>query len=356
MADHISMAKVELPFRQAILNRRTFEPAAEGRGKKARLDFNENTAGCSRAAVAALRKLTTKELATYPEYQRTTRTLARYFGVKTEEILLANGGDDTLRIFFDGFVDADSAVLICEPTFPMYRYYAEIYGAHVDALRYGPEMEFPLEEIVLALSNKPRVLFIANPNNPTGTLAPLRDLASILEAAPDTVVVIDEAYAEYSGVTVVPWIRKHPQLFVVRTFSKAAGLAALRLGAVIGPSDSIAILRRTLPPFPVNLAALVTAEAAARDKATMRRHVEETLQVRAWFAQQLQKLGMKSYPSAGNFLLVDFGGNGPDIFRRFERDGILVRERPDLGAGFARITMGTRKEMEQVVKKINARP
>src|SRR5437016_9736524 len=150
--------KVHLPVRKAILNRRTYEAPAEGRADKVRLDFNENTTGCSPAVLRALAKLTSRQLAMYPEYQAPTARLARYFGVRPEELLLTNGGDDALRVFFDTFVEAGSSVLICEPTFPMYRYYAEIYGAQICALRYGSEMEFPLNDVIAALSKKPRVL------------------------------------------------------------------------------------------------------------------------------------------------------------------------------------------------------
>jgi len=212
--------KVRLPVREAILKRKTYEPPAEGRWGKIRLDFNENTAGCSPAVRRALAKLTAKQIAMYPEYERSTNRLARYFGVRPAELMLANGGDDALRVFFDAFVDAGSSILICEPTFPMYRYYAEIYGARIDVLRYGTDMEFPLGGILAALRKKPRVLFIANPNNPTGTLITLADVQKILRVATHTAVVIDEAYADFSGVTAVPWIRKYPQLFVARTFSK----------------------------------------------------------------------------------------------------------------------------------------
>src|SRR5262249_56564553 len=111
-----------------------------------------------------------QRLAMYPEYQQSTRRIARYLGARPEEVLLANGGDDALRVFFDTFVDSGSSVLFCEPTFPMYRYYAEIFGARVVALRYSPRMEFPLADALAALRRKPRTLFIANPNNPTGTL------------------------------------------------------------------------------------------------------------------------------------------------------------------------------------------
>src|SRR5882762_2862578 len=123
-----------LPVRKAILHRHTYEVPAEGREKKLRLDFNENTAGCSPAVLRELAKMSPKQLAMYPEYLRPTQRLARYFGVRPDELLLTNGGDDALRVFFDTFVDSGSSILICEPTFPMYRYYAEISGAKVRAL------------------------------------------------------------------------------------------------------------------------------------------------------------------------------------------------------------------------------
>jgi histidinol-phosphate aminotransferase len=347
--------KVRLPVRRAILQRKTYEPPGEGRADKLRLDFNENTSGCSPAVIRALAKLTLKQLAMYPEYQRSTKRLARYFRVAPDEVLLANGGDDALRVFFDTFVDSAGSILICEPTFPMYRYYAEIVGARVAALRYTTQMEFPLAAALSALRKKPRVLFIANPNNPTGTLLEKPAIARILRAATHTAVVIDEAYSEFSGVTVVPWIRHHPNLFVVRTFSKAAGLAGLRLGAVIANKTSLALLRRAMPPFPVNVAALVAAEAAVADGAAIRRYVRNVEATREWFGAQLARVGVKVFPSSGNFLLADFGLAGPALFRKLEKQGILLRERSkEIAPGFVRITIGTRDEMRRLLRAIEA--
>jgi len=345
--------KIRLPVRQAILDRRTYEAPAEGRAGKLRLDFNENTSGCSPAVRRALARLSSQQLAMYPEYQASTKRLARYFGIRPEELLLTNGGDDALRVFFDTFVEAGSSILICEPTFPMYRYYAEIYGAHVSVERYGPVMEFPLEKILAGLRRKPRVLFIANPNNPTGTLLRPGESRQILKAATHTVVVLDEAYAEFSGFTAVPWVRKYPQLFVARTFSKVAGLAALRLGAVIGCAESLALVRRAMPPFPVNLAALVAAEAAVRDVATMHRYVREVKRLRVWLAAELNTLGIQTFPSAGNFLLANFGPSGAPLFRKLEKQGILLRDRSkDIGPGFVRITIGTSSEMKRLLQAV----
>jgi histidinol-phosphate aminotransferase len=348
--------KVRLPVRKAILERRTYEAPAEGRRGKIRLDFNENTTGCSKAALAALRRLSGKELAMYPEYQTPTKILARYFGVKPEELLLTNGGDDALRVFFDTFVEPRSHILICEPTFPMYRYYAEIAGARLEVLHYSKEMDFPLADVLKALRKKPRVFFLANPNNPTGTLVDKAAIENILKAAPHTAVVLDEAYSDFSGVTGVPWIRRHPNLFIAKTFSKAAGLAGLRLGAVIAQRESLALVRRALPPFPVNAAALAAGVAAVRERRTIARYISETKRLREWFGGELKQRHVRVFPSAGNFLLADFGNAGPGFFRGLTRNGILIRERSkDMGPGFARITIGTKKELQALLRLLDRR-
>jgi len=345
--------KVKLPVRREILERKTYEPPAEGRWGKIRLDFNENTAGCSPVVRRALAGLSGKMIAMYPEVLKGTAKLARYFGVAPEELVLTNGGDDALRVFFDAFVDKGSRILICEPTFPMYRYYAEIYGARIDVCKYDEEMRFPLGAVLRALKKKPRVFFLANPNNPTGTLVSLPELQKILEAAPRTAVVFDEAYAEYSGLTTTPWIRKNANLFVARTFSKAAGLASLRLGGVIAQRDSLDLVRRAMPPYPINLAGLVGAVAAIGDRKTMRARVREILRTREWFAEELRKTGARTFSSAGNFLLADFGARGPAMFAQLEKKGILLRDRSkSIAPGFVRIGIGTRREMEILVREI----
>jgi len=347
---------VSLPVRQAILDRRTYEPPGEGRGDKLRLDFNENTAGCSPAVRRALGKLTPQMLSMYPEYDRSTRRLARHFHVKPDQLLLTNGGDDALRLFFDAFVDAGTTAVIIEPTFPMYRYWGEVAGAKLEVQRYTANMEFPLAGVLSSLAAKPRVLFICNPNNPTGTLVAANTIEKVLQASTHTAVVLDEAYAEFSGVSVIPLIRQYPHLFVARTFSKAAGLAGLRLGAVIAHADSLNILRRATAPFPVNVAALAAAEAAVSDPQTMKRYVKNILRTRAWFERELHKLDVKTWPSAANFLLADFGPRGSEMCAELQaKHGVLLRDRSkDIGPGIIRVSIGTQKEMERLRKLVAA--
>ena len=346
--------KVQLPVRQAIVDRKTYEPPGEGRAKKLRLDFNENTAGCSPAVPKALGKLSPKTISMYPEYERPAKRLARYYKVELEELMLTNGGDDALRVFVDTFVNAGERIVIVEPTFPMYRYWGEVAGAQIDVLRYNVEMEFPLEAAVQAARERPRVIYICNPNNPTGTQIPPAAIEEILREATHTAIVLDEAYAEFAPeVSVVNLIREYPQLFVARTFSKVAGLASLRLGAVIAHRESLDTLRRATAPFPVNLAALIAAVAAVNDRKTMSGYLRNIARTRAWFEQQLHSLGVATFPSKCNFILTSFGPAGPALFERLTRDGVMLRDRArDIGPGYARISIGTQSEMERLMKKI----
>ena len=200
-----------------------------------------------------------------PNTNAATKRLARHFGVKPGELLLTNGGDDALRLFFDAFVDSGSSVVICEPTFPMYRYWGDCRSEDRSiALRISDGVS--ARKRPERSGCHPRAVFICNPNNPTGTLLSKETIETILKAATRTVVVVDEAYAEFSAVSTICKIQEYPQLFVATTFSKAAGLAGLRLGAVIACADSLSILRRATAPFPVNVAALAAAEAAVSNR------------------------------------------------------------------------------------------
>lgn len=343
-----------LPVRRAVLRMGSYVPPHEGRANKLRLDFNENTAGCSRAVTQALGKLAPKQIAMYPEYLRVTARLARSIGVGPEQLVLTNGGDDALRLLFDVFVDAGNTVVFPEPTFPMYRFYAELHGARVIAPRFDSAMNFPIGDILSALRRRPSLLLLANPNNPTGSLLGPKDLRRILIAATHTLVAVDEAYVEFSGWSAAPWLRWHPHLVVARTFSKASGLAGLRLGCLIARKQVAELFRRVAPPFNVNIAALVAAEAAVKDRASSRRYVAEVRRARADFERAIARLGYKSFPSAANFLLADFGPRGPELVRRLEREGILVRDRSDefRRPGFVRVSIGTRAEMRRLIAAI----
>jgi len=346
----------KVPVRRAVLAMAPYGAPNEGRAKKLRLDFNENTVGCSPAVLRALSGMTAEQMAIYPDYQVTTKRLARFFQVRPEEIHLTNGIDDALHLIADTFIDVGDTVLIAEPTFDMYRFFSELAGARIKTLRHDNEMNFPVEDVLDELrrsSAKPRVLFIANPNNPTGTLVQPKDLRRILRAASQTLVLVDEAYFDFSGLTVLPWIRQYSNLLVARTFSKSAGLAALRLGCLFAKPEILDVMRRACSPYPVNTAALVAAEASVHDARFLRNYTREVLQSRALLEKGLSRLGARVYPSEANFILADFGPRAHGLVLALERKGILVRERKDFPrAGFMRISAGTRADTRRLLRAI----
>jgi histidinol-phosphate aminotransferase len=347
-------AALKLRFRPSVRRIRNYEAPEEGREGKLRLDFNENTVGCSPAVLRALQTVTAEQLAMYPEYETSVRRLAAYFGVRPSEMLLTNGVDDALRLLMEVFIEPGDAVLIPEPTFSMYRFFSQVAGARVISVRYDQAMNFPVEATLRELRRSPHVLFIANPNNPTGTLLDETSLARILDAAPRTVVLVDEAYFDFSGLTVLPWIRRRPNLIVSRTFSKAAGLAALRMGALFARSDLISAMRRAFTPYPVNSLALVAAEAALGDEKFLRAYIRDILESRSLLARGLEQLGARVFPSGANFVLADFGVGGTRLAKRLARRGILVRDRAsEFGRdGFMRITAGTTAQTRRLLKTI----
>src|SRR5579864_6976388 len=346
-----------IPIRKAVLGLAPYNAPEEGRAKKLRLDFNENLVGCSPKVLRALSRMTEEEMALYPEYQITTKRLARFFGVRPAEMHLTNGIDDALHLVADTFIEDGDSVLVVEPTFDMYRFFAELAGARTVALRYDREMRFPVEAAIRALRQAarrcPRVLYIANPNNPTGTLVQPDELIRILRAASHTLVLVDEAYFDFSGLTILPWIRRYRNLLVARTFSKSAGLAALRLGCLFAKPEILEVMRRACSPYPVNAAALVAAEACIGDARFLRSYTREVLQSRALLEKGLTRLGARIYPSEANFILADFGPQAHRLVVALERKGILVRERKDFPrAGFMRISAGTRSDTRRLLRAI----
>ncbi len=209
---------------------------------------------------------------------------------------------------------------------------------------------------VLSSPVPPRVFFLPNPNSPTGNLLSLEELRRILTAAKNTMVVIDEAYFEFSGVTVIPWIRRHANLIVTRTFSKTAGLAGLRLGCIFVNRSLAATMRKSQSPYPVNAAALVAAKAAMQDRAFIKRTVREVKTGRQQLERGLKRLSIPYFPSGGNFLLVYLGDRAKKIVASLDRKGILLRDRSSdfHGQGYVRITAGIPAQMKRLLRELEA--
>ncbi len=341
--------------RKAIQRLRKYRPPLEGRGGKLRLDFNENTVGCAPEVIRALRRsLSAEDMSRYPEYEESREIMARYFGVAKQELLLTNGTDDAIKMICDAFVDSGDTLLVPAPTFPVYQFFHEVAGGRVERVRYDENFRLPVEKIVAVLNRRIRWLALANPNNPTGTIIPKKDLRAILQAAPNTLVLVDEAYFDFSGETVLPWIRKFANLVVTRTFSKAFGLAALRMGCLFADAQLAEALHRGQNPFAVNSLALACACEAIRHEDYVRGYVEEVSLNRAEFCRLLESLGIPYVPSQANFVLTRVGEHAPEIARRLRGEGILVRDwsyDPHL-RGYLRFTIGSTEQTRRLIEAL----
>jgi histidinol-phosphate aminotransferase len=336
------MADVPRP-RQAVLNMAPYSPPTAGRSGKLRLDFNENTVGCSPRVLEFLReRLSASELAVYPEYGEAKAAVAQFFGVPNENLLFTNGTDEAIQVFINTYVDDDDEVLLLRPSYAMYRFYADVAGAAVREIPYrDPDLAFPLEELLEAAGPATRAIFIANPNNPTGTAVSLQGIERILDRAPASAVLIDEAYFEFCGTTALPLLAARQNLFVSRTFSKVFGMAAMRIGCLMSQAANIAYLHKAQSPYSVNTMAVLAASVAVQDRAYIDGYVAEALRAREMLCRGLDRLGIGHYSSQGNFVLAKIGPRSIEIRDRLRDKGVLVRDRSYEIAGAVRVTAGT---------------
>jgi histidinol-phosphate aminotransferase len=325
-------------------------------GAALRLHLNENTAGCSPAVLAALRAIDREDTAYYPDYRAVTTRAAAWFGVSTGYVQLTNGLDEGLHVVAQWArrgteTPADPrTVLIVEPAFEMYAACAEAAGlaaTHLDAQR---DFRFPLDELLASITPATRLIYLTDPNNPTGLPIPAGAIEQITAAAPAALVLVDEAYAEFSGRTMVgPALERHSNLVVGRTFAKAHGLAALRVGALIAAPGTLDPLRRILPPYSLNICAVRALEAALDDDAYLQWYVAQATASKRRIYDWCERRGVTCWPSEGNFVLLRIGDEAPRIVAALVDRGIQIRDRSRAPgcAGCVRITAGVVEATER---------
>ena len=315
-----------------------------------KLASNENPLGPGKKALAAI-QAALPELALYPDGSgfMLKQALAGKYAVDDSQITLGNGSNDILELVARAFLSPEYQAVFSQHAFAVYSIVTQAVGATavvVPALNYGHD----LEAMLLAVTEKTRLVFIANPNNPTGTLLSQASLERFISGLPDTCVcVLDEAYFEFVSrvepIDSIAWLKDHPNLLITRTFSKAYGLAGLRVGYGLSSPQMADILNRVRQPFNNNTLALVAAVAALSDD----EHLQQTLAVNSQGMQQLtdgfKTLGLEWVPSAGNFVLVDLKKPGQPVYEALLGKGVIVRpvgvyELPN----HLRISIGTQAE------------
>ena len=308
-----------------------------------RLHLNENTAGCSPRVLEALRSLTPEDIATYPDYSATTTRCEAYFGVSPGWVQLVNGLDEGLHLAAAVASQSKKTAIYPEPAFEMYRVCAEAVGLAAIGIPPRPDFAFPVEEIIEAAS-RAGVIYLTDPNNPTGLGIPAGAVDHIAAAAPQALVLVDEAYADFSGRTLIgPLLDRRRNLIVGRTFAKGHGLAGLRIGALVGHPESLAPLRALMPPFTLNVAALRALEAALDDEAWLQASVRQTAASRDAIYAFCDARGLRYWRSEANFVLLRAGPDAPAIVSAMADRGILIRDRSTQPGcdGCVRISAGT---------------
>lgn len=339
-----------LEARTAVRNLPTYHPPLGGR-EGLRLDFNENTVGCSPAVLAQLRAPNPEDIAKYPEREPVEAVVAAHLGIDPGELLLTNGVDEAIHLLCETFLEPSDEVLIVVPTFAMYEISAAATGARVIAVPAGKDFAFPAKDLLARLSPRTRMIAVANPNNPTAAVAEVADLLEIARRAPQAALLVDEAYFEFYGETLLGQWQSFPNLFVARTFSKAYGMAGLRIGALAGNASHMAMVRKVSSPYNLNAVALKCLPTALSDGDYVQQYVSQVREGRERLQQEYRALGIPFWPSQANFVLARFGNSKTAFVQAMRERGILVRDRSrDYGCdGCVRITLGTAEHTDRLL-------
>ncbi len=329
-------------------------------GDGLRLHLNENTGGCSPAVVQAIRRLGTADVSTYPSYPALVRACAEHFGVDPEWVLLTNGLDEGILMAAVAHIArrraADAETIVPLPAFDPYPNATAAVGATAIRIPPAPGYVFQTAAVLEALTPRTRLVFLNTPNNPTGQLIPLDDLKRIADAAPGAVVLIDEAYIEFGGETFLPELANHPNVLVGRTFSKAYGLAGMRVGVLIGRREALDPVREVTLPFNINAVAIAATMAALEDREFLPRYAREVADSRLRLYAACDRLGLGYWRSAANFVLVHVGDDVGRFVAALAAGGVHVRDRSKdpATAGCIRITAGITAHTDAAIAALEA--
>lgn len=326
-----------------------------------KLGSNENPMGCSPNVIQALYKLNHLDLATYPlaPHHPIRNALANQLGIDTDMLFFGNGSDSLFSLLLTCFaLHTNKHILIHDYAFSAYAIQAKTLGIPVVSAAVNDDFSVNIDTLIRTCRQDTALIFLANPNNPTGLLVSKQNISKLLDNIPSsTIFVLDEAYYEYiqnhEPDASLNILIKHPNLVITRTFSKAYGLAGLRLGYAIANPQIISILHRVQLPFAINIAALTAGLAALEDTEFVHKSIELRNTGMKQMQDGIQKLGLTALPSQGNFITIDFKTDGMKIFNDLQNEGIIVRPLHPYGLNnFLRITIGTNYQNQRLLNTL----
>lgn len=338
-----------------IQKMKAYNPPVDGRSKfdGVLLDFNERTKSPGKKIVKSVKKfIDNKKLQIYPEYFNLEKKIAKYAGVDPEQIMITNGSDQGIDIIFRTFTDKGNKVIIPSPSFAVFYQCAQIVGNKIlKPLYRARDLSFPLKEMLKLIDKDVKLVVICNPNNPTGTLLALRDIKKISKKAENAIVYVDEAYFEFSKLSAAVLIKKYPNIIITRTFSKAFGLASLRVGYTIANKEYIAEMLKIRGPYDVNMAAYYAACSALENIDKMKSYADEVMnKAKPLVEEFFAKNGITYYKSGSNFILFK-PDNAGAVFEALKNAGILLRpQNKENIKNTLRVSIGTVKDMKKFIK------
>ena len=340
--------------RKAVMETAAYILPDRSRKHKIRMDHNENNWGCSPKVVEALKNINVLNISVYPEYEKLINKLSKHLGVPFQNVIVTNGSDDGIRSIIETYIEKGSEVVIPVPTFTIFPQYFKLKQAEIVEIPYHNDLSFPVKEILNAITDKTSMIVIVNPNSPTGTLIQRDELIKVLQSAKNAIVVLDEAYSHYARTTNLQLVRDFSNLFVLQTFSKAYGLAGLRLGYVISAKENIENLRKVILPYSVNTLAVIAGSAALDDQGHLQKVINEMEGEKEFLYSELEKLGIETHRTETNFILAKTGKWTDRISQKLKNKDILVKNLKSypLLEGFCRITVGRREENQKLIESL----
>lgn len=328
-------------------------------GPGLRLHLNENTGGCSPKVVEAVRAFDARGLATYPDYRAAVIETAAFLGVDPDWLVLTNGLDEGVLLASVAFLAAEERtpeVVMAIPAFDTYVSSARAMRARLVAIPPGPDYAFPVEEMLAALTPETRLVYVNNPNNPSGQPVSKDDIRRIASKAAPAVVFVDEAYHDFLGENFLAEAQAYPNVLIGRTFSKAYGLAGMRIGAMVGRPDLLEPIRQAMPVFNLNVVAVQALRAALEDNEFRPWYVSQATESKRRLYAALDRVGLRYWKSAANFVLVDGGVRAREIVDGLIAEGVLVRDRSHdpYCANCFRVTAGVVEHTEKAIAVLEA--
>jgi histidinol-phosphate aminotransferase len=358
--------KVENLTRKGILKIESYVPGKSieevqkefGAKRWVKLASNENLLGPSPKAVAAIRK-ELPNIYLYPEGPCTVlkKALAEKFAISEKMVVVSNGADNLILMIANAFVNEGDEVMMADPTFSVYTNVTQIMGGKPIKVKLK-DFAHDLESMLKKVNRKTKLVFVCNPNNPTGTTVSLEAFNHFLSKLPKRVIVVlDEAYGDFAEDAFYPngldYIKERKQIIVLRTFSKVYGLAGLRIGYALGREDLVDCLYQVRDPFPVHRLAQVAAVAALNDEDHVIRSIQLVYEGKRYLYKELDKMGLSYVPSQANFIFIDFEKDSGEIFKALLKEGIIIRPGKVWGyPTFARLTIGRMDDNRRFIKAL----